>query len=41
LTGGDQLDRLDSKHIVVLRKGEGGALTLEALPLPVKKSLSA
>jgi hypothetical protein len=34
LTGVDQLDLLDSKHIVVLRKGEGGALTLEVLPLP-------
>jgi hypothetical protein len=34
LTGVDQLDLLDSKHIVVLRKGEGGSLTLEALPLP-------
>ncbi len=33
-TGVDQLDRLDSKHVVVLRRGEGGSLNLEALALP-------
>jgi hypothetical protein len=29
-----QLDRYDDKNALVLRKGEAGALTLEALPLP-------
>lgn len=33
-TGVDQLDRLDSKHVVVLRRNEGGSLNLEALALP-------
>ncbi len=33
-TGVDQLDRFDSKHVVVLRRGEGGSLNLESLPLP-------
>jgi len=33
-TGVEQLDRLDSKNVIVLRKGEGGAMNLESLPLP-------
>jgi hypothetical protein len=33
-TGVDHLDRLDSKHVVVLRRAEGGSMNLEALPLP-------
>ncbi len=33
-TGVDQLDRFDSKHAVVVRRGEGGSLNLETLPLP-------
>jgi hypothetical protein len=33
-TGVDHLDRLDSKHVVVLRRAEGGSLNLESLPLP-------
>ncbi|MDQ3011291.1 MAG: hypothetical protein M3X11_11380 [Acidobacteriota bacterium] len=33
-TGVEQLDRLDAKNAVVLRKVEGGAMTLESLPLP-------
>ncbi len=33
-TGVDQLDRLDTAHVVVLRRTEGGSLNLEALPLP-------
>jgi hypothetical protein len=33
-TGVDQLDRLDGGHAVVVRRGEGGALNLESLPLP-------
>jgi hypothetical protein len=33
-TGVDQLDRLDSKHVVVLRRAEGGSMNLESLPLP-------
>lgn len=33
-TGVDQLESLDNKHVVVLRRGEGGTLDLEALPLP-------
>lgn len=32
--GVDQLDSLDSKHVVVLRRADDGAMTLEALPLP-------
>ena len=32
--GVDQLDRLDSQHALVLRKGEGGSLNLESLPFP-------
>ena len=32
--GVEQLDKLDDNHAVVLRKGEGGALNLESLPLP-------
>src|SRR5688572_7981444 len=32
--GIDQLDRLDAQHAVVLRRGDGGSLNLEALPLP-------
>jgi hypothetical protein len=34
LSGVDQLDRLDSNHVVVLRRAEGGSLNLESLPLP-------
>jgi hypothetical protein len=33
-TGVDQLDRYDSKHAIVVRRGEGGSLNLETLPLP-------
>jgi hypothetical protein len=33
-TGVEQLDRFDSKHAIVLRRGEGGSLNLETLPLP-------
>lgn len=33
-TGVEQLDKLDDAHALVLRKGEGGAVTLESLPLP-------
>ncbi len=33
-TGVDQLDRLDDKHVVVLRRTESGSLNLESLPLP-------
>ena len=32
--GIDQLDRLDAQHAVVLRRGDGGSLNLEAVPLP-------
>jgi hypothetical protein len=32
--GVDQLDRLDTKHAVVVRKGHGESLNLESLPLP-------
>ena len=32
--GVDHLDRIDPEHAVVLRRGEGGSLTLESLPLP-------
>jgi hypothetical protein len=32
--GIDQMDRFDSKHVVVLRRTEGGSLNLESLPLP-------
>ena len=33
-TGIDQLDRFDEKNALVLRRGEGSSLNLEALPLP-------
>jgi hypothetical protein len=33
-TGVDQLDRLDSKNVVVLRRAEGGSLNIESMPLP-------
>ncbi len=33
-TNVDQLDRLDKLHAVVLRRGDGGSLNLESLPLP-------
>jgi hypothetical protein len=33
-TGVDHLDKLDGKYALVLRRGEGGVLNLEALPLP-------
>jgi hypothetical protein len=32
--GIDQLDQLDAKNAVVVRRGEGGAVNLESLPLP-------
>ena len=32
--GVDQLDRYDKGHAVVVRRGDGGSLNLEALPLP-------
>jgi hypothetical protein len=34
MTGVDQLDRFDKDNVVVLRRAEGGALSLETLPLP-------
>jgi hypothetical protein len=33
-SGVDQLDRLDNKHAVVLRRADGVSLNLESLPLP-------
>lgn len=33
-TGVDQLDRLDKGHALIVRRGEGGAMTLESMPLP-------
>ena len=33
-TGVDQLDRFDSKHAIVVRRAEGGAMNLETLLLP-------
>ena len=33
-TGIEQLDKLDAKHAVVLRKGEGDSVGLETMPLP-------
>jgi hypothetical protein len=33
-TGIDQLDRLDERQVLVVRRGEGGSLNLEALALP-------
>lgn len=33
-TGVDQLDRFDSKHAIVVRRTESGAMNLETLPLP-------
>lgn len=33
-TGVDQLDRLDSQNVVLLRRAQDGALTLETMPLP-------
>jgi hypothetical protein len=33
-SGVDQLDQLDAKNVVVLRRAEGGLLNLESLPLP-------
>jgi hypothetical protein len=33
-TGVDQLDRFDSKHVVVVRRSDGGSMNLETLPLP-------
>jgi hypothetical protein len=33
-TGIDQLDRLDEKNALVVRRNEAGALSLESLPLP-------
>jgi hypothetical protein len=33
-TGIDQLDRLDDKNALVVRKNEAGAISLESLPLP-------
>ncbi|MCI0391602.1 MAG: hypothetical protein MOB07_22900 [Acidobacteria bacterium] len=32
--GVEHLDSLDSQHVLVLRRGEGGSLNLESLPLP-------
>ncbi|QQS45950.1 MAG: hypothetical protein IPM66_18815 [Acidobacteriota bacterium] len=34
LTGVDQLARLDSSNVVVMRRGESGSLNLESMPLP-------
>lgn len=33
-TGIEQLDRFDAQNALVVRRGEGGALSLESLPLP-------
>jgi hypothetical protein len=33
-TGIDQLDKLDSQHALVVRRGDGNSLNLESLPLP-------
>jgi len=33
-TNVDQLDRFDAKHALVMRRGDGGSLNLESLPLP-------
>ncbi len=33
-TGVEQLDRLDAKNVLLLVKGEGGAMKLESMPLP-------
>ena len=33
-TGVEQLDRLDAKHALVMRRAEGGSLSLESLALP-------
>jgi hypothetical protein len=33
-TGVEQLDRLDGKNVIVVRKVEGGSLNLESVPLP-------
>jgi len=33
-TGVDQLDKLDSEHALVVRRGEGNSLNLESLALP-------
>jgi hypothetical protein len=33
-TGIDQLDKLDANNALVLRRGDGGSLNLESLPLP-------
>lgn len=33
-TGVEQLDRLDGKYAVVVRRVEGGSMILESLPLP-------
>lgn len=33
-TGVDQLESFDGRHVVVLRRTEGGSMNLEALPLP-------
>lgn len=33
-TGVDQMDSLDKKHVLVLRRGDGGSMNLETLPLP-------
>ena len=33
-TGVEQLDRLDGKYAIVIRRVEGGPLNLESLPLP-------
>jgi hypothetical protein len=30
----DQLEQLDSKHVVLLRRGENGSLNLETMPMP-------
>jgi hypothetical protein len=34
MTGVDHLERMDGKHVVILRRAEGGSVTLETLPLP-------
>ena len=33
-TGVDQLDQLDARHAIVIRRVEGGSMILESLPLP-------
>jgi len=33
-TGIDHLDQFDSRNVIVLRRADGGSVTLESLPMP-------